>query len=67
MLTQEQRDIISKMIKEGKDLPEDLKYLLFPTIQKEYELNYAGKMTKEDLLANEDGVFSSTITNRKGI
>lgn len=44
-------------MQEGKDLPEEFKYLLFTTKQKEYELVYAGKIRKEDLLANEDGVF----------
>jgi DNA modification methylase len=57
MLTQSQRDYIMRLIQEGKDLPEEFKYQLFPKAQKEYELNYAGKMRKEDLLANEDGVF----------
>lgn len=30
----------------SQDAPEDFKYLLFPTKQKEYELVYAGKMRK---------------------
>lgn len=38
-------------------IPEDMKYVLFPTLKEEYELVYAGKMRKEDLLANEDGTF----------
>ena len=57
IITREQRDYIAKLIKEGKDIPQEFKYLLFPTRQKEYELAYAGKIRKEDLLANEDGVF----------
>lgn len=57
MLYDNQKDYIIKLIQDGKQLPEDFKYLLFPTNQKEYELSYAGKMRKEDLLANEDGVF----------
>lgn len=57
MLTQSQREYILRLIQEGKELPHEFKYLLFPTSQKEYELNYAGKMRKEDLLADEDGVF----------
>ena len=57
MLTKQQKNYIIKLIQEGKELPEDFKYLLFPTKQKEYELVYAGKMRKEDILANEDGVF----------
>ncbi|NWF52587.1 MAG: site-specific DNA-methyltransferase, partial [Nitrospirae bacterium] len=48
--------IIEKLQK-GEPIPEDYKYKLFPVKQKEYELVYAGKMRKEDILANEDGVF----------
>ena len=56
-LTKQQKEYIIKLLQEGKELPEEFKYLLFPTKQKEYELVYAGKIRKEDLLANEDGVF----------
>jgi len=56
-LSSGQKDYIIKLLQEGKELPEDFKYQLFPTKQKEYELAYAGKMRKEDILANEDGVF----------
>lgn len=48
--------LIEKLQK-GESIPEDYKYKLFPVKQKEYELVYAGKMRKEDILANEDGVF----------
>jgi len=48
--------LIDKLQKD-EPIPEDYKYKLFPTKQKEYELVYAGKMRKEDILANEDGVF----------
>src|SRR3990167_9299518 len=44
-------------LQKGEPIPDDYKYKLFPTKQKEYELVYAGKMRKEDILANEDGVF----------
>jgi site-specific DNA-methyltransferase (adenine-specific)/adenine-specific DNA-methyltransferase len=57
MITKDQKDYIIKLLQEDKELPEDFKYQLFPTKQKEYELAYAGKMRKEDILANEDGVF----------
>lgn len=57
MFSLEQKNYIIKLINDGKELPEYFKYLLFPTKQKEYELAYAGKMRKEDILANEDGVF----------
>lgn len=50
------KDILQRLQK-GEELPEDYQYKLFPTKQKEYELVYGGKMRKEDILANEDGVF----------
>ena len=49
-------DLIERL-KKGENIPEDYKYKLFPVKQKEYELVYGGKMRKEDVLANEDGVF----------
>lgn len=42
----------------GTPIPDDFKEKLFPTTQKEYELRYAGKMRKEDLLADQDGTFA---------
>lgn len=48
--------LIEKLQK-GESIPDDYKYKIFPVKQKEYELIYAGKMRKEDVLANEDGVF----------
>lgn len=50
-------DIIERLTK-GEQIPEDFKYKLFPVKHKEYELVYGGKMRREDILANEDGVFS---------
>lgn len=56
-ISEAQKQYLIKLIQEGGEIPEDFKYQLFPTKQKEYELVYAGKMRKEDILANEDGVF----------
>lgn len=56
-LTDIDRQYLIELIKEGERIPEDYKYLLFPNLQKEYELTYAGKMRKEDILAGEDGTF----------
>lgn len=50
------QDLIERL-QNGEHLPDDYKYKLFPAKQKEYELVYGGKMRKEDVLANEDGVF----------
>lgn len=41
-------------LKSGKEIPEVYKYALFPTKQKEYELVYAGKMRKENVLADTE-------------
>lgn len=57
-LSEKEIQYIVEQLQKGEQLPEDLKYKLFPVKQKEYELVYGGKMRKEDILANEDGVFS---------
>ena len=64
-LTKDEIEFLVKTLKAGKEIPFDYKYLLFPTTQKEYELVYAGKMRKEDLLANEDGVFPVPLQTEK--
>ncbi len=45
------------MLAKGTPIPDHFKEKLFLTTQKEYELRYAGKMRKEDLLADQDGTF----------
>lgn len=57
MLSKSEKDYIIDLLDKGENLPEDFKYKLFPVEHKEYELAYAGKMRKEDLLANDDGSF----------
>lgn len=57
MLSKAEKDYLIELIEQGKDIPNDFKHKLFPIEQKEYELVYAGKMRKEDLLANDDGSF----------
>lgn len=54
-------EFLTNLIKKREPLPEDYKYKLFPTKQKEYELVYANKMRKEDVLSNEDGVFPAPL------
>ena len=41
-------------LKNGKEIPHEYKYALFPTKQKEYELIYSGKSRKEDVLADNE-------------
>ena len=47
-------DFLIESLKSGKEIPLEYKYALFPTKQKEYELVYAGKMRKEDILADNE-------------
>ena len=56
MLNQYDIEYIIKCLKDGKRIPEEYKYDLFPTVQKEYELTYAGKMRKEDILSDTDEI-----------
>jgi adenine-specific DNA-methyltransferase len=56
-LTDQEKQFLIDTIQEGKPLPMDFKYKLFPSSQKEYELNYAGKMRKQDVLKGEDSVL----------
>ncbi|MCG2736180.1 MAG: site-specific DNA-methyltransferase [Candidatus Methanoperedenaceae archaeon] len=55
-LTKYEIDDLIDRLQNGETIPDDFKYKLFPVKQKEYELVYGGKMRKEDILANEDGV-----------
>lgn len=45
-------------LENGEAIPEEYKTLLFPINNKEYELNYFGKMRKEDILSDTDEVNS---------
>lgn len=56
-LTDLDKEYLIGLIQDGEQIPEDYKYVLFPTLQEEYELSYAGKMRKEDILAGEDGTL----------
>jgi DNA modification methylase len=57
-LTVNDREFIIECLAKGDSIPDDFKEKLFPTTQKEYELRYAGKMRKEDLLGDQDGTFA---------
>lgn len=47
---------IIKLLKEGDDLPEDNKHILFPPERREYELAYGEKEREEDVLTETMGV-----------
>lgn len=50
-ITEIDKKYLISLLESGEQIPEDYKYLLFPNIQEEYELTYAGKMRKEDVIA----------------
>lgn len=50
-LSDHHRRHIIELLKQGQDLPQDYKHLLFPPERQEYELVYAGKEREEDILA----------------
>lgn len=54
-----------KILASGKNIPETFKDIIFPTINKEYELSYAGKMRAEDVLSCKDGVYSMPLQVEK--
>lgn len=64
-ISEQEKNFLIERLQKGDALPLDFKEKLFPTIQKEYELTYAGKMRKEDILANEDGVFAMPLQVEK--
>lgn len=57
-LTMQDREFLMECLANGSTIPEDFREKLFPTTHKEYELRYAGKMRKEDILADQDGTFA---------
>ena len=57
-LSIQEREFLMECLANGSTIPEDFREKLFPTTHKEYELRYAGKMRKEDILADQDGTFA---------
>jgi len=53
-LNKQDIEFLIDCLKTGKEIPEIYKYAIFRTKQKEYELTYAGKMRKEDVLADNE-------------
>ncbi|MBU3942643.1 site-specific DNA-methyltransferase, partial [Patescibacteria group bacterium] len=53
-INKQDTEFLIDCLKNRKEIPEIYKYLIFPTKQKEYELVYAGKMRKEDVLADTE-------------
>lgn len=64
-MTEKMRKELIRILESGGNIPEDYKEYIFPTINKEYELSYYGKMKKEDVLRNEDGVTAIPLQKNK--
>jgi len=52
MLSDDKRQDIIKLLRDGKELPFDYRDMLFPTQKREYELIYANKERREDILSD---------------
>ncbi len=50
-LSKQQKDKILRLIEKNEELPDGYKDLLFPNQKKDYELVYAGKDRKEDIIS----------------
>lgn len=64
-MNEETRNELIRLLTSGNSIPDEYKEILFPTINKEYELSYFGKMKREDILKNADGVFSVPLQKDK--
>ena len=64
-MTDKMREELIRILQSGANIPEDYKEYIFPTINREYELSYYGKMKKEDVLRNEDGVVGIPLQKNK--
>lgn len=64
-MTDKMREELIRILQSGGNIPEDYKEYIFPTINREYELSYYGKMKKEDILRNEDGVTGIPLQKNK--
>lgn len=51
-LTKQQKEEIIKKIREGKPIPDEYRFLIPFETEREYELTYAGKERKEDILVD---------------
>ena len=49
-------DSIIECLKENRPIPSEYKDMLFPAVRKEYELIYANKIRKEDVLTDTDEI-----------
>ncbi len=58
MLSKAERDDLIGLLEKGEHIPDSYRTKLFPVEHREYELAYADKIRREDLLADVDGTMS---------
>lgn len=64
-MSEETKNELIRLLTSGNSIPDEYKEILFPTVNKEYELSYFGKMKREDILKDADGVFSIPLQKDK--
>ena len=64
-MSEETRNELIRILTSGNSIPDEYKEIIFPTINREYELSYFGKMKKDDVLKDADGVFSIPLQKDK--
>lgn len=64
-MSEETKNELIRLLTSGNIIPDEYKEILFPTVNKEYELSYFGKMKREDILKDADGVFSIPLQKDK--
>ena len=65
VMSEETKNELIRLLTSGNSIPDEYKEILFPTVNKEYELSYFGKMKREDILKDADGVFSIPLQKDK--
>ena len=56
-MSEETKNELIRLLTSGNSITDEYKEILFPTVNKEYELSYFGKMKREDILKDADGVY----------
>ena len=57
MISDSKKEYLISLIQNNEEIPEEFKEILFPVSHKEYELTYANKMRRQDVLSGQDGTL----------
>lgn len=65
-MSEETKNELIRLLTSGNSIPDEYKEILFPTVNKEYELSYFGKMESEDTVTLPYTYFGlGTLTNER--